>query len=174
MTSEHKQVQQLALQPSTYRTHSFTEYCHLSLEMHKSFILDFLRKHPTARILDVGCGEGNALQELSQLCAQAGYHVTLTGLDIEKEKPNHFPENARYISADISTMDVRELKSQFDLIISVNVFPYIIHKDKALSNVAKMLSAKGSALISLEPFYFGPYGAQLFAGSNCCKWDEGY
>lgn len=159
---------------STYRTHSFTDYCHLSLATHQQAIMDFLRDNPGVKILDVGCGSGVALKELVDICKKEGWTATFTGLDIEKEKPNDFPRDATYVSADISSFNVTAFKKQFDLIISVNVFPYIQHKEQALSNVAKMLSAKGKAFIFLEPFYFGPYGTQLFVGSNCCEWDSQY
>lgn len=157
----------------TFNSHKFGEYCVISLDAHKQAILDFLHQNTNVRILDVGCGTGAALEELRKYCRHYGINgVQFFGLDTAP-KPENFPDGMTYIQADISQLKCRE-EYKFDLVISVNTFHYVENKDAALCNIATLLSLRGKAYISIEPYYFGPHGVKLFDASNCCQWDRDY
>ena len=157
----------------TFTSHTFREYCAISLGAHGNAIINFIRKNPRARVLDVGCGDGAALDQLREVCEAEGFlGVTFFGLD--EKRSEKLPGNISFTCADIGNKHTANLREKFDLIISVNTLHYVKDKIKALENIATLLSPNGIAYISIEPYYFGPHGVSLFNGSNCCSWDNDF
>ncbi len=153
----------------TYTSHTFGEYLQISLQEHREAILRHLFQNPEAVVLDIGCGEGAALQQLKRAFPCA----VLYGLDTGK--PTKTSTDFTFIHGSIENLPA-DFFNKFDLIISVNVLVYVEDKLKALASIAKALKKKphAKAYIGINPFYFGPFGERMFKDIKGFQWDKGY
>ena len=96
------------------------------------------------RILEVGCGRGIALPALSQLSRPAH----LTGLDIDRGLLDEAAQrlNTRQVQADLVHSDMREMPfpdESFDIVVDFGTCYHIAHPDRALNEIARVLSFGG-------------------------------
>lgn len=105
-----------------------------------------------ARILDLGCGNGNSVDFFREAFPEAKW----TGVDIELS-----PEVAarERTDADFVTYDGVHLPfdtNSFDLVYSYQVFEHVRHPEPLLSEVRRVLSEKGLFIgqtSQLEPYH---------------------
>ena len=96
-------------------------------------------------VLDFGCGIG-------ELCRDINDHyptAKILGIDpstkmIERAKKETFNDNIRFKSGFV--MDLPE-KTQYDLIVSTNAFPYVMDKKESLEKIHKLLKPNGRLLL---------------------------
>ncbi len=107
-----------------------------------------------AKILDLGCGEGESLEYLYKKGAS-----DIWGIDISKEQifkaKKRFPqfENNFFISPMEETVDIPY--NYFNYIISIFSIGYTSNISKTLTNANKYLADDGSFIISwTHPFYY--------------------
>jgi len=125
-------------------------------------IFEYLRHNPSARVLDIGCGNGAALSDLKKDFPEA----TCDGIDSNPQTPKKGIRIAHKPAEDLA------IKNRYDIIFSTAVLPYVKDKRKALQNIARALALESDAkaYIHCDPFYFGPHGDQIFEGSDIAKW----
>lgn len=115
----------------------------------KSLVSNALNKNGVAKILDLGCGSAQALNELKQLL---GKKVFTTGIDLIKPK----------FSTDLFFEgDAFELQfpSNADLLFSFRAMHEIGELEKVFEKICNCLSFSGKAFLSIR----------LFNESNCEK-----
>jgi ubiquinone/menaquinone biosynthesis C-methylase UbiE len=100
---------------------------------------------PGQRILEVGCGRGIALPALANLCRPAH----LTGLDIDGDLLNEAAAklSAGHLQTELVQADVREMPFPdefFDIVIDFGTCYHITHPERALKEIARVLSVGGA------------------------------
>lgn len=77
---------------------------------------------PGMRVLDIGCGWGGFAK-----FAAENYGVKVTGITISKEQYEYAKKNCQDLSVDIRFEDYRDIKEQFDRIVSIGMFEHVGH-----------------------------------------------
>jgi SAM-dependent methyltransferase len=107
-------------------------------------LVTLLRLPPGGRVLEVGCGRGNALPFLQRHCAPAA----LTGIDVD---PALLAAAARTIArhgitADLRLGDVRRMPfadAAFDLVFDFGTCYHVAEPDRAVREIARVLAPAG-------------------------------
>jgi len=79
-----------------------------------------LRLKPGMRVLDIGCGWGEALK-----FAAERYGVSGVGITISKEQADYARELCAGLPIEIRLQDYRELREPFDAVLSVGMFEHV-------------------------------------------------
>lgn len=116
-------------------------------EIEKGIIRDFLNSMPATDVLEVGCGTGHWTQYL----AEKGFNVTAVD---NSEAMLHIAEGknigARFLSADAEHLPFRD--ESFASMISVTMLEFVENRQKALSEMYRVLRKGGKLIIgSLNP-----------------------
>lgn len=109
-----------------------------------------------SRVLEIGCGQAIALNELAKIHPQIKFY----GVDIAL---NQFKFKKRS-NVTLKKQDIHNLNFQdnsFDVIFSFFVFPYVVDKMRGLREVYRVLKDEGQALIHAPARYFYPNGKVL-------------
>lgn len=112
-------------------------------------------KDKTYSILDIGCGTGQLLNQLSQ--AFSDYHISLTGLDfsegmIEEAKKKNTAIEFYHMNVE----DLEAKTERYDIIICTHSFPYYENQAKAIVIMDNILVKDGIFLLaqaSTNSFY---------------------
>lgn len=117
-------------------------------------------------ILEVGCGDGNTCIQLESEYSNAG----IIALDLNSY--NNITSNHKivYLQKDIQEF---VLEDSFDCIIGIAVLPYVKDKVRALLNIWRSLKLHGIAVLSVQPYHFGPYALNMFAHGDIV-WNKNY
>lgn len=102
-------------------------------------------------ILDVGCGDGSFLINVSNSLGNS----RLVGIDISSSVIPSNINNIDFINKDIINFDLDE---QFDIVFSDNVLEHIAYLDLSdhLSSIKKALKSNGTLIIIMPNRLFGP------------------
>lgn len=97
------------------------------------------------RVLQVGCGSGIALPNLSKLCKPR----VMTGIDMDSTLLSEAKGRLREkgVNAHLVQADVREMpfpNRSFDLVIDFGVCYHIEHPEDALAEIARLLDTSGA------------------------------
>ena len=108
-------------------------------------VLKLLDKNGFNKILEVGCGSGILLPELSKRCE------SLYGVDTHNEldKVKMMLQNEG-IEADLSKGDVLDLpfkEEMFDCVVCVSVLEHIKNLDKAINEIQRVMSKNSIAIV---------------------------
>ncbi len=114
----------------------------------KPIILDLLKSSPRKAVLDLGCGYGDLIDELT-----AGGVTTYTGIDASRNMINlarsRFPDKRfAFIQADITRWLYPV--AHYDTVLAQLVFHYVADLTSVLANIGKALTAGGELICSVE------------------------
>lgn len=79
---------------------------------------------PGMTVLDIGCGWGGLCYHLAK-----NYGVSVVGITISKEQAALAQQRCEGFPVEIKLVDYRDLKEQFDRIVSVGMFEHVGHKN---------------------------------------------
>src|SRR5690606_7801231 len=79
-----------------------------------------LQLAPGMRVLDIGCGWGEALKHAAET-----YGVSGVGLTLSREQAAYARELCRGLPVDIRLQDYRELDERFDRVYSIGMFEHV-------------------------------------------------
>ncbi len=114
-------------------------------QLHKlEMICRKLELQPGERLLDIGCGWGG----LARYAAQK-YQVEVVGVTISKEQQKLAQERCAGLPVTITLTDYRELKGEFDKIVSVGMFEHVGVKNYVtyFDTVSQLLKPDGLFLL---------------------------
>ncbi|HET9679283.1 MAG TPA: cyclopropane fatty acyl phospholipid synthase, partial [Gammaproteobacteria bacterium] len=83
-----------------------------------------LKLKPGMRVLDIGCGWGEALK-----FAAENYGVELVGVTVSQNQADYGRQLCRGLPVDIRLQDYRELDEKFDRVFSIGMFEHVGYKN---------------------------------------------
>lgn len=134
--------------------------------------LESVRDTDTVKVLDIGCGIGNYLEELIQRgYSVTGVDVSINMLQISKDHLQKYISHPPLGLADIEKLPFNN--NEFDIIICVGVLEYLKRDDFAISEVSRVLKPGGRFFLSLpnivsiknflDPYYFFSRGSKFIS-----------
>jgi SAM-dependent methyltransferase len=102
------------------------------------------RKRRCSTLLDVGCGTAI---KVAMLLANVVSRITLMDQPTCREMAQRILPTARFISADLETIDIR-LEEKFDLIVCSDVVEHLLNPLPCLDFIRRHLSLHGLAIFS--------------------------
>jgi len=93
------------------------------------------------RILDIGCGVGDFVKELSLLGAKYVYGIDISQKEIDYAKKENQLSNNSFDILDANNL--LQIKEKFDIVCSSITFDYIENFEILLSNIYKLLKKSG-------------------------------
>lgn len=110
----------------------------------------------SGKVLEVGCGEGGNLLPFAEMgCEVVGVDITVSRIEQAKQFFEERKQKGLFIASDI--FELKELQSQFSLIIVHDVIEHIPDKQRFLSLLQKYL-APGGYLFCGFPAWQMPFG----------------
>lgn len=103
-----------------------------------------LKLKPGERVLDIGCGWGSFAQY-----AAKNYGVEVVGITISKEQQKLAQKRCEGLPVSIQLQDYRDLRGQFDKIVSIGMFEHVGPKNYAtyFDNALRLLKHDGLFLL---------------------------
>ena len=111
----------------------------------KKIVLPLLEKNNELKILDIGCGTGQLIKEISDQYTKVNY----LGIDvaenmIEVAKKNNKGKNVKFKTSSIESFESNE---KYDIIICTHAFPYFPNKQEMIKKMAGLCNKKGQVII---------------------------
>ena len=111
----------------------------------KKIVLPLLEKNNELKILDIGCGTGQLIKEISNQYNEVDY----LGIDvaenmIEVAKKNNKGKNVKFKTSSIESF---ESNDKYDIIICTHAFPYFPNKQEMIKKMAGLCNKKGQVII---------------------------
>jgi glycosyltransferase involved in cell wall biosynthesis len=108
-------------------------------------LLDWLSRHPPAKVLDAGCFDGR----FANMARQLGHHVT--GLD--RYKHEGVAERVdSFIEADLNQPLESLVRAEYDVVVAGDILEHVIEPHQLLSDLVARLSPGGEILVSVPNF----------------------
>lgn len=111
----------------------------------KKIVLPLLEKNKELKILDIGCGTGQLIKEISdkyKMVNYLGIDVAENMIDIAKK--NNKGNNINFKISSIETFDTVD---RYDIIICTHAFPYFPNKEDMIKKIAGLCNKKGQIII---------------------------
>ena len=128
------------------------------LSLDKIFVDDFPSKIKDKFVVDFGCGHGADTETM----ARWGAKLAL-GLEIRPELVEANKERTELSNCSFATTLPDHLKSQADLIISIDAFEHFSDPKEMLNIMYNCLRPGGEAFISFGPTWYHPHGGHAFS-----------
>lgn len=128
------------------------------LPLDKIFIDNFPKKVSGKFVVDFGCGHGAD----TELMAQWGARLAL-GLEIRDELVQNNLSRINLPNCSFATTLPVDLKSQADVVISIDAFEHFDQPDAMLKIMFDCLRPGGEAFISFGPTWYHPHGGHAFS-----------
>ncbi len=116
-----------------------------SLRPTRDYILKEFKGIKEARVLDIGSGPGQLLEDLSR----ENPSLDLSGLDFSEKMIQVSKEknpNVNHYLMDVEDLD--DLRTSYDYIISTHSIPYYKKPDQVMENISKILANDGRFFIA--------------------------
>ena len=111
----------------------------------KKLVLPLLEKNKELKILDIGCGTGQLIKEISdkyKMVNYLGIDVSENMIDIAKK--NNKGNNIKFKISSIETFDTVD---RYDIIICTHAFPYFPNKEDMIKKISELCNKKGQVII---------------------------
>ncbi|MCU0343266.1 MAG: class I SAM-dependent methyltransferase [Ignavibacterium sp.] len=145
----HKSDYWINLYESDENPSSFMRYELISRKKTVFNLFDNLIKDANKKVLDIGCGIGNYLEEVHN----RGHKIY--GIDIaenmlktsQKRLKNYFDKPAALCRTDIENLPFSD--NSFDVVLCVGVLEYLKEDNKSLNQIARILKPEGILIFTL-------------------------
>lgn len=109
-------------------------------------ILPLLKENNKLRILDIGCGTGQLVNEISKSYEDVNYlGIDVASNMISEAKSNNIKnKNIKFKTCGIEKFNI---KDKFDIIICTHAFPYFPNKEEILKKMYKMCNKNANVII---------------------------
>lgn len=115
-------------------------------------LMDLIMKtHDKKIVLDAGCGNGKTISYIAKRYKNyqmVGLDISNSFLKLAKSKSSNIKNRVDYVKADVSLLPFTD--ESFDLVISEDVIPFVKNKEKALSELRRVLKKDGYIAISMS------------------------
>lgn len=104
-----------------------------------------LKENPKAKILELGCGTGQLIKEISETNKEISY----LGIDVAKNmveiaQKNNTGTNLKF---QVCSIEEFETKEKYDVIICTHAFPYFPNKAEVIKKMASLCSENAHVII---------------------------
>ncbi len=111
----------------------------------KKLVLPYLAEHPACRILEIGCGTGQLIKEISENYPDVNY----LGIDVAKNmveiaKSSNSGKNMEFLVCPVEEFATGE---QYDLILCTHAFPYFPDKAAVVQKMADLCKPQGQIIL---------------------------
>lgn len=100
--------------------------------------LESILKYKPDNLLEFGCGEGMFLEKISSSIKCSGVEINQDAIKICKEKSIHIEEHP-----------FKDIKQQYDMIVSFEVFEHLENIEEIINDLIKLLNKNGHLLIAV-------------------------
>ena len=109
-------------------------------------VLPLLKENNKLRILDIGCGTGQLVNEISKSYENVNYlGIDVASNMISEAKSNNIKnKNIKFKTCGIEKF---KTKDKFDIIICTHAFPYFPNKEEILNKMYKMCNKGANVII---------------------------
>lgn len=109
-------------------------------------VLPLLKENNKLRILDIGCGTGQLVNEISKSYEDVNYFgIDVASNMISEAKSNNIKnKNIKFKTCGIEKF---KTKDKFDIIICTHAFPYFPNKEEILKKMYKMCNKNANVII---------------------------
>lgn len=109
-------------------------------------VLPLLKENNKLRILDIGCGTGQLVNEISKSYEDVNYlGIDVASNMISEAKSNNIKnKNIKFKTCGIEKF---KTKDKFDIIICTHAFPYFPNKEEILKKMYKMCNKNANVII---------------------------
>jgi len=116
------------------------------------------------RILELGCGIGDAAARVAKGTAAEVVAVDLSDAFLEQARATHHAPNLRFEKLDLFADDVRKL-GMFDLVYGNGILHHLVVRLDEVLRTLRTLTNPNGGLAFIEPNFLNPYCAFLFGTS---------
>lgn len=112
----------------------------------KNIVLPLIETNKNIKILDIGCGTGQLIKEISEKYKSFDY----LGIDVaqnmiaEAEKEN----KCKNVLFKVCPIEEFQTQEKFDVIICTHAFPYFPEKEKMLKKISSLCKESGKVIIA--------------------------
>lgn len=111
----------------------------------KKIVLPLLEKNKDLKILDIGCGTGQLIKEISEeysLINYLGIDVAKNMIDVAKKS-----NKGKNVKFKVSSIEDFESDDKYDIIICTHAFPYFPNKEEMIKKISNLCNKKGQVII---------------------------
>lgn len=120
-----------------------------------------------ASILDIGCGGGDVIRSLNQLCERDGFDVTFTGIDPDERASQYqkkLAPNNRITFRTVLSDEIVRQNERFDIVLSNHLLHHLTPSDlKELCNHSEQIARKKVLFSDIERSDIGYAAFATFA-----------